>query len=352
MDRETLDRLTISSDATVREALAALDRGNQQIALVVDPEGRLQATVTDGDVRRGLLAGAELSAPVSQVMNASPTTALASDGADSIRALMRHRKFKHVPVVDEAGRLTDLMTADDLFGLNPRTTRVVLMAGGLGTRLRPLTETVPKPMIPVGGKPMLEQILSEFRDQGFERFSISVNYKKELVQDHFGDGSAFGVSIDYIVESERMGTAGALSLMERTPAAPFIVMNGDILVSMNFGTLLEHHARTEAAATMVVREYTHQVPYGVVRTSGDYMTDIVEKPTERYFVNAGIYVLSPEAHRAIPAEQALDMPTLFTTLRDTGSKVAVYPMRDYWRDVGRMDDLEAARSEYDQVFKA
>lgn len=335
----------------MRDALAVLERAGLQIAIVVDGDGRLLATVTDGDVRRGLLDGAELSSPVSAVMNATPTTVQKGEPKDAVRALIRKRRFKHLPVVDQGGRLTDLLLADDLFGLTPRETRVVLMAGGLGTRLRPLTETVPKPMIPVGGKPMLEQIVREFAAQGFERFSISVNYKKEMVQSHFGDGSAFGVEIEYLEETERRGTAGALSLLPERPDAPFVVMNGDVLVSLRFEALLERHAASEAAGTLVVREHSHEVPYGVVRTDGDYMTDLVEKPTERYFVNAGIYVLSPEALDHVPEGEMYDMPTLLSDLKADGGRIAVFPLRDYWRDVGRMQDLEAARSEFDGVFR-
>ena len=351
MDQDRLKGLTLAPDATVRSAMQRLDQGRQQIVLVVDGDGRLKATVTDGDIRRGLLGGASLDDPIANVMHTSPTTVSAEDDPDAVRGLIRQRKLKQIPVIDADGRLVDLLIADDLFGLTPKETRVVLMAGGLGTRLRPLTETVPKPMLPVGGRPLLEQIVGEFANQGFQRFSISVNYKKEMVQDHFGDGSAYGVSIDYIEETESMGTAGALSLMTEAPTSPIIVMNGDVLVSLNFATLLDHHRATEASATMVVREYTHQIPYGVVRTQGDYMTDIVEKPVERYFVNAGIYVISPEAVATIPTGQPKDMPSLFEDINTAGQKVAVFPLRDYWRDIGQIQDLEAARSEFESVFR-
>jgi NDP-sugar pyrophosphorylase family protein len=216
--------------------------------------------------------------------------------------------------------------------------------------LRPLTETIPKPMLEVGGRPLLEQIIAGFADQGFWRITVSVNYKREMVQEYFGDGSAFGVEIDYLEEDRRMGTAGALSLLPERPDGPFIVMNGDLLVSLRFDTLLDFHKRLGAEGTMVVREYSQQVPYGVVRTDGDLMVGIEEKPVSRYFVNGGIYVLSPEALDRVPPDAPLDMPTLLSDITGAGGRVAVFPLRDYWRDIGQMDDLEAARTEFGTVF--
>lgn len=350
MDAKTLKDLTISSTTSVRDAIAAIDRSRRQIALVVDAEGRLEATVTDGDVRRGILRGVDLDGPVSQVMHTTPTVVRQGEADAAVRRLIRERKLHHVPVLDATGRLVDLATVEELFGVAPRDTRVVLMAGGLGTRLRPLTETIPKPMLPVGGKPLLEQIIAVFADQGFHRISISVNYRREMVQDHFGDGSRFGVEIDYIEEDRPMGTAGALSLLPERPTGPFIVMNGDLLVSLRFDALVRFHRDLGAAGTLVVREYEQQVPYGVVRTEGDLMVAIEEKPVARYYVNGGIYVLSPEALDRIEPGQPLDMPTLLTRLKDAGRPVGVYPLRDYWRDIGRIDDLEAARSEFGSVF--
>ena len=256
-----------------------------------------------------------------------------------------------MPVLDAEGRLVDLATVDDLFGVTPKDTRIVLMAGGLGTRLRPLTETIPKPMLPVGGKPLLEQIIGVFADQGFWRISISVNYRAEMVRDHFGDGSDFGVEIDYVEEDRAMGTAGALSLLPDKPDAPFVVMNGDLLVALQFSELLSFHKDMRATGTMVVRDYEYQVPYGVVRSENGLMTAIEEKPVERFFVNGGIYILSPEALDHLTPDEPLDMPDLLTRITGTGGRVGVYPLRDYWRDIGRIDDLEAARSEFDSVFR-
>lgn len=351
MRQDELKALTISPDATVRAAIEAIDRSKRQIALVVDGAGKLVATVTDGDVRRGILRGIDVDGPVDQVMHVTPTTLTQGAPDAEARRLIRERKLQHVPVLDNAGVLVDLATVRDLFDVTPKDTRVVLMAGGLGKRLRPLTENVPKPMLTVGGKPLLEQIIGVFADQGFWRISISVNYRADMVRDYFGDGSNFGVDIDYIEEDQAMGTAGALSLLKETPDAPFVVMNGDLLVSLQFTDLLAFHAQKEAQGTMVVRDFEYQVPYGVVRSEDGLMTGIEEKPVERFFVNGGIYVLSPQALDHLTPNEPLDMPDLLTRITAADAKVGVYPLRDYWRDIGRIDDLEAARSEFDSVFR-
>lgn len=351
MKTDELKALTVSPEASLREAIEAIDRSGRQIALVVDGAGKLVATVTDGDVRRGILRGVDIDGPVDQVMHLSPTTVTEGAPDAETRRLIRDRKLQHVPVLDQSGHLVDLATVADLFGVTPNNTRVVLMAGGLGTRLRPLTENVPKPMLPVGGKPILEQIIGLFADQGFWRISISVNYRREMVREHFGSGEGLGVEIDYIEEDQRMGTAGALSLLPEKPDEPFVVMNGDVLVALQFSELLAYHREKAAAGTLVVREYEQQVPFGVVRSKDGLMTGIEEKPVERYFVNAGIYVLSPEALDHVTPGDPLDMPDLLSALSNDGKNVGVYPLRDYWRDIGRLDDLEAARSEFDSVFR-
>lgn len=343
---DTIASLITSPEASIREAIATIDRGSRQIAMVVDANGRLVATVTDGDVRRGLLRGVDLDAPVSEIMHRDPACARADEGREAAIALMRRKQFHHMPIVDSAGKLVDLLWIDNLTGVTHYDTRVVLMAGGLGTRLRPLTETVPKPMLPVGGRPILEHILSNFTEQGFTRFTISLNYRGEMVREHFGDGTAFGAEIDYVEETEKLGTAGALSLLPDRPEGPFIVMNGDLLTSMRFDALIRFHAEASAMATMCAREYSIQVPYGVIRTEGTRLLGIEEKPVHSHFVNAGIYALSPEALDLIAPGQPLDMPVLFERIIAQQDTAAVFPLREYWMDIGRMEDLERARTEF------
>lgn len=340
----------VGPDATIREALAAIDVGAVQVAVVLDDEGRLLATVTDGDIRRGLLRGLGLADSVQAVMNRNPMSVPASAGRSAARRLMREKSLHHVPMLDDSGRLVDLAWIDEIVGLTPNDTRVVLMAGGLGQRLRPLTERVPKPMLMVGDRPLLETIIGTFTDQGFGRFTISVNYLADVIKDHFGDGSRHGIQIDYIDETERMGTAGALSLMKDWPDGPFVVMNGDLLTTTNFESVLRFHAETNASATMCAREFTMQVPYGVIQTDGTRLVGIEEKPNQGYFVNAGIYVLSPHVVEHLQPGAALDMPDLFKSIVQKGDIASVYPVREYWMDIGRIEDLERASAEFRTVF--
>lgn len=341
-----LTHLLISPDASLQDAVAAIDRGVRQVALVVDGDMRLIAVVTDGNIRRGLLRGLGLDAPVAEVMTTNPIRIQQNKGIEAARRLMRQRQLHHMPIVDANERLIDLLWIDDIASPPCKTTSVILMAGGLGMRLRPLTESVPKPMLNIGGRPILEQILQSFSEQGFVKFILSVNYLGEMIREHFGDGSAFGVEIDYVEEPVRMGTAGALSLLPELPDEPVIVMNGDLLTSIRFDALLKFHHETDAAVTLCARQFDMQVPYGVIETEGTRLRGIVEKPVHSYFVSAGVYVLSPEVIAELEPGTPLDMPDLLARLTARGDTVSVFPLREYWLDIGRIEDLERARGEY------
>lgn len=345
-----LREMTVQCDASLRQVMEAIDRGARQIALVTDDSGVLVATITDGDLRRGLLNGLPLDTPVSEIMHSKPT--VLPEGASAVLAqrLMRKRRINHIPIVDTKGHLVALALLEGIGGVEPRSTRVVLMAGGLGVRLRPLTETVPKPMIPVGDKPLLEQILTRFQDQGFSRFTLSLNYLGRVIRDHFGDGSMLGVEIDYIEETKRMGTGGALSLLPQRPDAPFIVMNGDILTTASFGSMMDFHSKTGSAVTICAREFNMQIPYGVLNTDGTTLISMEEKPWHHHLVNAGIYALSPLVLNYIKKGESLDMPDLIDQVKDAGHLVSVFPVREYWMDIGRIEDLDRARAEFDMVF--
>lgn len=345
-----LDVICISASATIRDAILAIDRGRVQIAIVVDDDRRPIATATDGDIRRGLLAGLTLEDQATAVMRRNPVTVPKSAGRPAARRLMRERRLHHVPIVDTSGRLVDLAWIDEIVGLAPNDTHVVLMAGGLGTRLRPLTETLPKPMLPIGDRPLLEVIIRHLQLQGFGRFTISVNYLAEIIKSHFGDGSALGVEIDYIDELERMGTAGALSLMKEYPSSPFVVMNGDILTTLSFERMLQTHVEEGAVATMGAREFSMQVPYGVLKAEGSRLVGIEEKPNQNFYVNAGIYVLSPNIRDYMQPSESLDMPELFQRVMDAGDVARVQPIKEYWTDIGQMEDLARARAEFSTVF--
>lgn len=341
----------VQADTSIHEALSAIDASALQIALVVDEKRRLEGVVTDGDVRRGILQGLDLGEPVVNVMNPSPTTVSPGCSREDVLSLMKEKRLHQIPVVDEDGCVVGLEAVDELLEPEKRDNPVVLMAGGLGTRLRPLTEDRPKPLVEVGDRPILETILSRFVDQGFHRFYFSVNYKAEMIEEHFGDGAEWGVDIRYLREDRRLGTAGPLHLLPETPELPFIVMNGDLLTKLNFVQLLDFHREHEARATMCVRDYDVQVPYGVIETEEHRIMDIEEKPTRRFFVNGGVYALDPGVLELLPEGEAFDMPELFRRLDDEGHETAVFPIREYWLDVGRLEDLERASQQFDEVFR-
>ncbi|MGE7991588.1 nucleotidyltransferase family protein [Pseudomonas sp. NPDC089554] len=338
--------IVVSSDVSLREAIRRIDASGIQMALIADEDMRLVGLLTDGDVRRAILNGQDLDGPVAGAMNTKPRTGSPHTPREEILAMMRRFTFHHLPLVDEQGVLVGLATIDDFLGVSARENWVVLMAGGLGARLRPLTNNCPKPMLAIGGKPILESILESFIEQGFRRFFISVNYKADVILDYFGNGERWGVEIQYLHENERLGTAGALSLLPERPQAPFFVMNGDLITKANFEKMLSFHEEHGAVATMAVREHEFQVPYGVVSVKGVAITGIEEKPTHHFFVNAGVYVLSSEALDLIPSREFFDMPSLFQQLGEQRRKTAAYPLREYWLDIGRLEEYERAQREW------
>jgi dTDP-glucose pyrophosphorylase/predicted transcriptional regulator len=346
------NRLVVAPSTPLLKVIEIIDTAGQQIALVVDSEMKLLGTVTDGDVRRALLRGVQMQDPIERVMNPRPTSAHQQDSRQELLVLMRRKQIRQLPILSEQCRLVGVETIDELTEPSEKTNRVVLMAGGTGTRLRPLTETCPKSMLPVGDRPLLETILTNFIEHGFHDFYFSLNYKADMIRDHFGDGSKWGARIRYVQETEALGTAGALSLLPERPTEPIFVMNGDLLTKVNFDHLLEFHRAQKATATMCVREFDFQVPYGVVRIDREKIVGIDEKPVQRFFVNAGIYVLQPEALDRISHGQYYDMPSLFQALSGEGAHAAAFPVREYWLDIGRMADLQRANDEYSLVFKS
>jgi len=348
--RKFPEHLLIGEHTTVRDALLAIDRGAVQLALVVDEDRKLTATVTDGDIRRGLLRGVTLNQPVSEVMKRNPVSVDVSAGRAAAVKIMRERKLHHVPLVDADGRLAGLELIDDAIVQPANETWVVLMAGGLGTRLRPLTENTPKPMLKVGGRPLLESIILNLKAQGFEKFYISVNFQRHIIEDHFKDGSAFGVDIDYLIEKERRGTAGALALLPVRPAKPILVMNGDLLTAVHFSHVLQFHQEHAADATLCVRQHTTDIPFGVVKSKGARLIAIEEKPRQTMMVNAGIYLLGPEALDQVPADKPCDMPEVFQSIVDGGGNACVFNIQEYWLDIGRHDDLKRADTEFSGIF--
>jgi dTDP-glucose pyrophosphorylase len=341
----------VRPDALLRDALRAIDRAGCQIALVVDADRKLLGTLSDGDVRRALLKGLSLESQVAAAMHSQPTCARDGEDAATVLAMMRQRGLHQIPIVDAHGIVVGLQVVDDFLTVPPRPHWVVIMAGGLGSRLEELTRETPKPMLKVGSRPLLETIVRRYAEQGFRRFYLAVNYKAEQIEAHFGDGSALGVDIRYLRERERMGTAGALSLLPERPAQPILVTNADLLTKENYGQMIDRHLEWGADATMAVREYEMQVPFGVVREQDGCIESIEEKPMQRFIVSAGMYVLSPQALDFVQAGQRLDMPALFEKMVAAGLRTRCHYVAGYWLDIGRLPDYERANLDYFEVFR-
>jgi len=348
--REVGADLLLRPDASLRDAMDLLLTNGEQIVLVTDARQRLLGTVTDGDIRRHILDRRPLEDPVSAAMNASPTTVPVGTQSPEVWRLMARDRLRHLPVIDDEGHVQGLITLADFLPPIGRPNWAVVMAGGRGRRLGQLTDETPKPLIPVGGRPILDTIVSGFGAQGFERLFISVNYKKSLIQEHFAKTPSAGLRIEYLEERAPLGTAGSLALLPERPDHPFVVMNADVLTSLQFDQVLAYHEEHKAVATMCVREVEQAVPFGVTELDGPRVKDLVEKPVRRYQANAGIYVLSPQVLDLIPDPVPLPMTDLLRQLIDKGEQVVGYPLDDYWVDIGQLTHLHQAREEFDSVF--
>lgn len=352
ISRNKISAAIIAPETSIIEAVKSVEAGGIQAALVADAADRLLGVITDGDIRRGILRGVTLDAPVSSVMNAHPAVLRLSAGREDALALMSKLRIRQIPVLDADRRIAGVHHLDTP-GESPDHPGnwAVIMAGGLGTRLHPHTQTTPKPMLPIGGKPLLEIIIQNLVAQGFSRVYLSVHHMAEVFKEHFGDGSNHGVDIRYIEEKTRLGTAGALALLPEKPPGPFVVMNGDLLTSVNFRNLIDYHHETRGLCTMCVRDYRIQIPYGVVETADGLVSGISEKPTKSFFVNAGIYVIDPSLLSRLQSGKHLDMTTLIETVIADRGQVNSFPIHEYWLDIGQVDDLQRARDEFAGVFR-
>jgi len=342
--------LLVLPTTPIIETMHIINDTAKQFVVVVDNQNRLLGTVTDGDIRRAILRGETLESPIQQVMNENPLIEYIGKSDDDYKNILKRKSLKQLPILNSDDRIINVIFIDENLTEKKYSNIAVLMVGGLGTRLRPLTESVPKPMLSIGNKPILETIIENFKHFGFTNFVLSVNFKKEMIMDYFQDGSHLGVNIKYVEETKRLGTAGALSLLLEKPTEPFFVMNGDLLTKINVEQLLSFHNETNSTATMCVREYEYQIPYGVIETENHKLLSIVEKPIHKSFVNAGIYVLNPDALKHIPVEEFYDMPELYKKMMDEKEKVSAFPLREYWLDIGRMDDYEKANNDYKETF--
>jgi dTDP-glucose pyrophosphorylase len=345
-------RILVKAEDTIQRTLEVLDTGSVQIALVVDEAGILLGTVTDGDIRRGVLRGLGLEERVTGVMNTHPVTAQMGVSREDLLSMMTARSIKQVPLVDEKRRVVGLERLDNLLRspalkVNP----AIILAGGQGTRLRPLTEDTPKPLLKVGGRPVLELILQQLRSCGFHQLYISVNYLGHQIEQYFGDGHDHGVSIEYLRESDPLGTAGPLSLMPQHLESPCIVINGDLVTRVNFEHLLEFHSEGGFQITLGVKEYRLQIPYGVVMTENDRVVGFQEKPDETRLVNAGVYVISPSVLDLVPRNEYYDMNLLIEkVMSQPNAEVGAFLIREYWMDVGTAADYQQAQWDHDARF--
>ena len=343
------ENISINLNSTIREALTVLDKQAIQIVLVVSSEKKLIGTLTDGDVRRGLLKGKTLENSIESIVNTSPTIGKNNETELVWRQRIKRKSLRHLPIVSSENQIIGLY-----FHKSKQTTLiknpVVLMLGGQGMRLRPLTETLPKPMLPIGNKPILETIVKHIAEQGFTEFYFCINYLGEKIKNYFGDGHEWGVNITYIEETKVMGTAGALSLLPKLPDLPLIVMNGDLLTKVDFRAFLNLHIEHKNSITACIREYSYQVPYGVVEMDGQEIKKLVEKPVQYYFVNAGIYCLNQSILESVPSNTIYDMPTLITDLKDKNNKLGGFPLTEYWKDIGHIPDYEQAQVDFEIYF--
>jgi dTDP-glucose pyrophosphorylase len=336
----------VSADATLRDAMRSLEESLAQIVLVVEADDRLAGVLTDGDIRRAILAGNSVDSPLARHVIQDPFTVTTDAGRDHVLELMQARQIAQIPVIDGDRRVVGLHLLHRLLLTVERPNWAVVMAGGRGTRLRGLTERVPKPMLPVAGRPILERIVLQLVGSGIRRVFLSVGYLGEVIEDHFGDGRRFGAEITYLHEDKPLNTAGSLALLpsgDQLTHDPILVMNGDLVTQSNLGRLLDVHASGDQAVTMAVRRYFEQIPFGCVDVDGDRLVGFVEKPTAARLINAGIYVLDPDCLRYLGAPRPISMPELIGTIEAAGRGVRVLEMDDDWIDVGRPEQLDLAR---------
>lgn len=329
--------------ATIQQAISNLDQVAIKICLIVNQAGELIGTLSDGDIRRGLLKGLGLGSSIDGIVHQNPFVVPPDLPRELVMQLMVANKIQQIPVVNDQRQLLGLHLWDAITTPPQRPNLMVIMAGGMGTRLRPHTENCPKPLLPVAGKPMLEHIIERAKLEGFSRFILAIHYLGHMIEEHFGNGQHLGVKIDYLLEDTPLGTAGALGLLAPLPSEPFVVTNGDVITDIRYGELLDFHLRHNAAATMAVRVHEWQHPFGVVQTQGINIVGFEEKPIARSHINAGVYALNPSVLSQLEAGERCDMPTLFERLQLQGKATVAYPMHEPWLDVGRPADLAAAR---------
>jgi len=340
-----LEKIIVSPKTSLLEVLKVIDETALEIALVADSKRRLLGTATDGDIRRAILKNVPLSEAVSKIMNTKAKTVAPETPEDEVLFLMTKHSIKQVPVIDGSGRIVDLKLLKEIAGKQKRDNWAVIMAGGLGKRLGKLTRKTPKPLLQVGDRPLLGIIVNQLRKHGIFKIFVSVNYRSEQIKNYLGNGRDFDVEINYLEEKEFLGTAGPIKLLPEKPQEPFLVVNGDILSTVNFANLLRSHKFSGKTMTICIREFRLDIPYGIVKTKGTDLTKIEEKPSYNFLINTGIYVLNPSILDEIEPRKRLDMPELIQKIAAKGAGVGCFPLSEFWLDIGRIEDYQRAQLE-------
>ena len=344
-------KVILKASNTMGKAIEVLEVEGQGIIMVADNQNKLIGTITDGDIRRALMQQKDVNTLLEEIMHQNPTTVSIEHSREQILSIMNQESILQLPVIDEQGTIVGLKSITNTIEADKHDNIVFLMAGGFGTRLKPLTNNTPKPLLMIGEKPILEIILDQFIESGFHNFVISTHYKAKMLQEYFGDGSNWGVNIEYIYEENPIGTAGALGLLRQNITnLPILVMNGDLLTKVDFESFLNFHNKNTGVASICVREYDMQVPYGVVNSSKHKLTGIVEKPTHKYFVNAGIYIINPSLLESLDGKTYLDMPDLLQHQINQDFEVNVFPLHEYWLDIGQLEQLQQAQQDSKSIF--
>lgn len=338
-----LDKLKVNIDSSILDVMKRIDENQSQMALVMSSDNVLIGVVTDGDIRRAAIRGIGLSENISKAMNKKPLTAKVGTPKEQLEYLSKRYKIDHIPIIDPNGVCVSIFSIGETSENVIKDNLVFILAGGLGTRLGELTEKCPKPMLEIGGKPILEHIVRFCMGHGFHRFALSINHLGHQIEEYFEDGSRLGISITYVREDKKLGTAGSLSLIQSKENLPILVINGDVLTKANLTSFLDFHSKNKSSATIGVLEYQTQIPYGVIEAKGSKVIDLIEKPINKSFISAGMYLVDPQTLSFVSFNQYLDMPDFFKTLISNNLNVNMFPIYEYWQDIGHKEELELAR---------
>lgn len=352
MINNEVERLFTKPEVSIRTAMSIIDKGSKGIALVVNDNGVLLGTITDGDIRRAILKGISLENPVNNIMNENFIFVTPNYSRTLVETIFKKKHISQIPVVDDNMKVIELLHYYEFYNNPSKENWVVIMAGGMGTRLYPLTKEMPKPMLKIGNKPILEIIIEQLKSFGYKNIIISLNYKGQIIESYFRDGSSFGVNIEYIHEKKRLGTAGALKLAKRYLTKPFIVMNGDLLTKINFQHFMEYHKENKFAITIGTKKYDIDVPYGVLDINKGIVENLREKPKLEFFINGGIYCISPGVIEYIPDDQYYDITELINRAKEKKHLVGSFPIREYWLDIGQITDYKQALQDYQNIFRS